>query len=138
MWRLARIFDEAGVPVTVSAAAVALELNPAVPAWMRERGHDLLGHGWRWTEAWTMSREEEREQLRRAVETYERVLGEPPPGWNAPSWPSESTRELLVEEGGFIYDSDGCADDVPYYERVGKARRFSSCRTRRPTTTRAS
>ena len=53
VWRLARIFDAAGVPVTVSAAAVALELNPAVPAWMNERGHDLLGHGWRWTEAWT-------------------------------------------------------------------------------------
>ena len=43
----------AAVPVTVSAAAVALELNPAVAEWMRERDHDLLGHGWRWTEAWT-------------------------------------------------------------------------------------
>ena len=68
VWRLARIFDEAQVPVTVSAAAVALELNPAVPAWMRERGHDLLGHGWRWIPLWDMPREEEREHLRRAVE----------------------------------------------------------------------
>jgi len=118
VWRLARIFDEAGVPVTVSAAAVALELNPAVPSWMRERGHDLLGHGWRWIPLWDLSREEEREHLRRAVETYERVLGERPYGWNCPSWPSESTRELLVEEGGFLYDSDGCTDDVPHYTTV--------------------
>ena len=118
VWRLARIFDEAQVPVTVSAAAVALELNPAVPAWMRERGHDLLGHGWRWIPLWDMPREEEREHLRRAVETYERVLGERPYGWNCPSWPSESTRELLVDEGGFLYDSDACADDVPYYASV--------------------
>ena len=58
VWRLARIFDAAGVPVTVSGAAVALELNPAVAAWMRERGHDLMGHGWRWTEAWTFTREQ--------------------------------------------------------------------------------
>jgi peptidoglycan/xylan/chitin deacetylase (PgdA/CDA1 family) len=62
-----------------------------------------------------MPRDEEREHLRRAIETYERALGERPVGWNCPSWPSESTRELLVEEGGFIYDSDGCADDIPYY-----------------------
>ncbi|MHB1836306.1 MAG: polysaccharide deacetylase family protein [Solirubrobacteraceae bacterium] len=116
VWRLARIFDEFGVPVTISAAAVALELNPGVPAWIRERGHDLLGHGWRWIEPWTMTREQEREQLRLAIETFQRVLGERPVGWNCRSWPSESTRELLVEAGGFIYDSDGCGDDLPYYE----------------------
>ena len=121
VWRLARIFDEARIPVTVSAAAVALELNPAVAEWMRDRGHDLLGHGWRWIELWGMSRDEEREHLGRAIETYERVLGQRPLGWNCRSWPSEATRELLVEEGGFLYDSDGSADDVPYYARcLGK------------------
>lgn len=121
VWRLARIFDEAQVPVTVSAAAVALELNPAVPAWMNERGHDLLGHGWRWIPLWDMPREQEREHLRHAIESYEQTLGERPLGWNCPSWPSESTRELLVEEGGFLYDSDSCADDVPYYTQVNGA-----------------
>jgi peptidoglycan/xylan/chitin deacetylase (PgdA/CDA1 family) len=115
VWRLARILDGAGVPVTVSAAAVALELNAAVGEWMRERGHDLLGHGWRWTEPWTLSRDEEQDQLGRAIETYERVLGARPLGWNSRSYPSEHTRELLVEEGGFLYDSDGAADDIPYY-----------------------
>src|SRR4051794_17539330 len=115
VWRLARIFDGAGVPVTVSAAAAALELNPAVAEWMRERGHDLLGHGWRWIEPWRLSRAEEREHLGRAIETFERVLGERPLGWNCRSWPSQHTRELLLEEGGFVYDSDGSADDVPYY-----------------------
>jgi peptidoglycan/xylan/chitin deacetylase (PgdA/CDA1 family) len=115
IWRLARICDEAGVPVTVSAAAVALELNPAVAEWMRKRDHDLMGHGWRWIELWRLSRDEEREHLHRAIESYERVLGQRPVGWNCRSWPSENTRELLVEEGGFLYDSDGAADDVPYY-----------------------
>jgi peptidoglycan/xylan/chitin deacetylase (PgdA/CDA1 family) len=117
VWRLARIFDEFEVPVTVSAAAVALELNPAVATWMREGEHDLLGHGWRWIEPWTLSRDQEREQLERAVSTYERVLGSRPLGWNCRSWPSENTRELLLEEGGFIYESDACGDDLPYYER---------------------
>jgi peptidoglycan/xylan/chitin deacetylase (PgdA/CDA1 family) len=62
-----------------------------------------------------MSREEEREHLRLAIDSFERVLGSRPVGWNCRSWPSENTRELLVEEGGFIYDSDGAADDIPYY-----------------------
>lgn len=119
VWRLARVFDAARIPVTISAAAAALELNPAVAEWMTERGHDLLGHGWRWIEPWTLSREEEREHLARAVETFERVLGERPLGWSSRSWPSENTRELLVEEGGFLYDSDGYADDVPYYTPSG-------------------
>jgi peptidoglycan/xylan/chitin deacetylase (PgdA/CDA1 family) len=119
IWRLARIADAARIPVTVSATAVALELNPAVADWMRERDHDLLGHGWRWIEMWTLPREEERDHLRAAVETYQRVLGSRPLGWNCRGWPSENTRQLLVEEGGFIYDSDGSADDLPYYESVG-------------------
>jgi peptidoglycan/xylan/chitin deacetylase (PgdA/CDA1 family) len=119
IWRLARIADAAGVPVTVSAAAVALELNPAVAEWMRERSHDLLGHGWRWTEAWTLSREEERRHINDAVASFERVLGARPLGWNSRGWPSENTRDLLIEEGGFIYDSDGSADDVPYYDLDG-------------------
>jgi peptidoglycan/xylan/chitin deacetylase (PgdA/CDA1 family) len=116
VWRLARIFDEAELPVTVSAAAAALELNPAVADWMRQRSHDLMGHGWRWTEAWTLSREQERDDIARAVESFQRVLGSRPEGWNSRSWPSENTRELLRELGGFLYHSDGSADDVPYYE----------------------
>jgi peptidoglycan/xylan/chitin deacetylase (PgdA/CDA1 family) len=115
VWRLARVFDAADIPVTVSATAVALELNPALAEWIREHGHDLLGHGWRWIEPWTLSRDEEREQLSRAIATFERVLGERPLGWNSRSWPSENTRELLLEDGGFVYDSDGSADDIPYY-----------------------
>lgn len=118
VWRLARIFDAAGVPVTVSGTAVALELNPAVGDWMRDRGHDLLGHGWRWIEAWTLSRDEERASIVRAMATYERVLGIRPAGWNSRGWPSENTRSLLLELGGFLYHSEGCADDVPYYESI--------------------
>jgi peptidoglycan/xylan/chitin deacetylase (PgdA/CDA1 family) len=85
---------------------------------MREREHDLLGHGWRWIEMWTLSREQERAHIRAALESYERVLGTRPAGWNCRGWPSENTRELLVE-AGFTYDSDASADDVPYYEAVG-------------------
>ena len=52
VWRLARIFEKANVPVTVYAAAVALERNQEVAAWIREQGHEACAHGWRWEQAW--------------------------------------------------------------------------------------
>ncbi|CAN5775466.1 allantoinase PuuE [soil metagenome] len=114
IWRLARIIEAAGAPVTVSATARALELNPEVASWIVEHGHDVLGHGDRWVPVVTMTRAEEQAALASAVERYQRVLGRRPIGWNTRSFPSIHTRELLVEEGGFAYDSDPCNDDVPY------------------------
>lgn len=68
IWRLARLLDRYELGVTVSATAVALERNPEVAAWMAERGHDLLGHGWRWTDVAAMTRDEERTHLYRALD----------------------------------------------------------------------
>lgn len=115
IWRIARVVDAAGVPVTLSGTATALELNPAVAAWMRERDHDLLGHGWRWIPPWRLDADTEREHLARAIEAYERVCGRRPLGWNSPYSASARTRALLVEEGGFLYDSDPCDDDLPHW-----------------------
>jgi peptidoglycan/xylan/chitin deacetylase (PgdA/CDA1 family) len=121
IWRLARIFDRCGIPVTVAACAVALQRNPDVVAWIAERRHDILGHGLRWSEFWTMTREEEREQLRRALDLYRDLCGERPLGWNCRSFASVHTRDLIVEEGGFLYYSDPCNDDIPYFvETHGK------------------
>ena len=122
IWRLARIAGRLGVPVTVSATAVALELNPAVAGWLTESGHDLLGHGWRWLPQWEMTRVQEAEHLDRAIASYERLLGVRPDsyGWNSRSIPSVHTQELLAERG-FLYDSDPCNDDLPYWtESAGR------------------
>src|SRR5690242_21579324 len=61
---------------------------------MREHDHDLMGHGWRWTEAWTYARDEERVLIARAIETYERVLGARPIGWNSRGWPDRKSTRL--------------------------------------------
>ena len=115
VWRLARLFDRTGIPVTVSACAVALERNPAVVDWMKARGHDLLGHGLRWTEFSTMDRAEEERQLHEALALYMKLTGSRPPGWNSRSFPSVNTRDLIAREGGFLYTSDACNDDLPYF-----------------------
>jgi peptidoglycan/xylan/chitin deacetylase (PgdA/CDA1 family) len=122
VWRLARLFDELGVPVTVMAPAVALERNPAVGEWIAERGHEPCAHGWRHEEAWTLTKDEERARIRAAVESIERTCRMRPRGWISRYSPSVHTRELLVEEGGFVYDSDAFNDDLPYHVDVGGKR----------------
>lgn len=118
IWRLARLFDRFDVPVSIGACAVALERNPEVASWIAARGHDVIGHGYRWLEYNRHGVEEEREHLRLAVSSIERLTGARPLGWYLRSFPSEHTLELLVEEGGFLYDSDPCNDELPYYTKV--------------------
>src|SRR5947209_8619855 len=117
IWRLFRVFDAAGVPVTFFAAAVALERNPAVAEKLARRGDEAAGHGYRWSNHFEMTRDEEREAIRLAVESIERTTGERPLGWYCREM-SVNTRELIVEEGGFLYDSDSYNDDLPYWTRV--------------------
>ena len=117
IWRLLRVFDKAGIPVTFFAAAVALERNPAVAEKLARRGDEAAGHGFRWSNHFEMTRDEEREAIRRAVESIERTTGSRPVGWYCREM-SVNTRELVVEEGGFVYDSDVYNDDLPYWTVV--------------------
>src|SRR5579884_59423 len=59
IWRLLRLFDRYGIKVTFFASALALERNPEVCDWIKRAGHEVAGHGWRWSEPWLLSREEE-------------------------------------------------------------------------------
>jgi len=120
IWRLMRLFDELDVPCTFYACADAFEKNPEVAKYARTAGYDLLSHGLRWNEVWRYSREEERNNIRLAIESFERTWGERPRAWYCRYGPSVNTRELVVEEGGFVYDSDAYNDDLPYYVPVGE------------------
>jgi peptidoglycan/xylan/chitin deacetylase (PgdA/CDA1 family) len=117
IWRLFRVFDNAGIPVTFFAAAVALERNPDVAAKLAARGDEPAGHGYRWSNHFEMSRDEEREAIKRAIASIEATTGTRPVGWYCREM-STNTRELVVEEGGFEYDSDCYSDDLPYWTRI--------------------
>ena len=118
VWRILRILKEYGVPATFFACSRALERNPAVARAIVQSGHEVCGHGFGWQEYHSSSRAEERESIRRAVESLERTTGQKPTGWFARYACSPNTRELLVEHGGFLYDSLAMNDDLPYYVRV--------------------
>ena len=114
-WRLLRLFTEREVDVTVFACALALERNPAVAGAIVEAGFDICCHGWRWVEHFRLDEAEEREHIQRAVASLTRTTGSRPLGWYCRYAPSPNTRRLLVEEGGFLYDSDAYNDELPYW-----------------------
>jgi len=114
-WRLMRIFAERDLPMTVYACALALERNPAATAAIRAAGHDICCHGWRWIEHFKLTEEQERDHIRMAIESLKRTMGERPLGWYCRYGSGVNTRRLLMEEGGFLYDSDSYNDELPYY-----------------------
>jgi putative urate catabolism protein len=116
-WRVHRIFREHNLPLTVYAVAQALERNPQAGRAMADAGWEVASHGWRWIDYLDMSEQDERADMRHAIETIERACGQRPVGWYT-GRVSENTRRLVVEEGGFLYDSDSYADELPYWVEV--------------------
>ena len=113
-WRLHRAFTSRAMPVTVYGVAMALERNPDAVAAMKEAGWEIASHGYRWIDYQHMSEAEEREHIRTAISIHTRATGERPLGWYTGRI-SPNTRRLVVEAGGFLYDADSYADDLPYW-----------------------
>ncbi|MFB1296125.1 allantoinase PuuE [Mycobacterium sp. pW049] len=118
VWRLLNIFERRGVPLTVFAVARALQRNPEAAAAFTELGHEIACHGLRWTSYQLIDRDTERADMKEAVQILTDLTGTAPRGWYT-GRDSPNTRELVIEHGGFIYDSDSYADDLPYWVTVG-------------------
>lgn len=117
-WRIHREFQDRELPLTVFACAVALERNPAATTAIVDAGYDVCCHGLRWVNHTELDEYEERDQIARAVASITSTMGAPPAGWYCRYGPSTNTRRLLVEHGGFLYDSDSYADELPYWVEV--------------------
>ena len=115
VWRLLRLFERKGVPLTVFAVAMAAERNPAVIRAMVDAGHEIASHGYRWINYQYMGEEAEREHIAKAVRILEQVAGTRPLGWYT-GRTSPNTRRLVAEHGGFLYDADAYDDDLPYWQ----------------------
>lgn len=118
IWRMFRMADRFDIPLTVFGAAVALERNPKVGERIVMRGDDLVSHGYRWIDHYEYSREEEQEVIGLAMDSFKKNWGLEPVGWYCREM-STNTRELLVEDGRFLYDSDYYGDDLPFWTKVG-------------------
>jgi len=113
-WRMLRIFASYQVPITAFATGRSLELNPDAGHALVAAGHEIAGHGYRWIDYHQIGRAEEQEHIQRTVEIIRKISGKPPTGWYTGRC-SGNTRALLLQQGGFRYDSDAYNDDLPYW-----------------------
>src|SRR5208337_3801110 len=114
-----RLFEDRGLPVTMFAVGMALTRNPEAARAMVEPGHEVASHGWRWINYDQIDEATEREHVRLAIEAIEKTTGQRPLGWYT-GRTSERTQRLVVEAGGFLYDADSYADDLPYWVKIGE------------------
>lgn len=117
-WRIYRLFRDRGLPLTVFASAQALERNPEAVRALRDTDWDTVCHGWRWVEHYLMDEATERQHIAQGHALLTRLMGRPPEGFYCRYGPSQATRRLVVEHGGFGYDSDAYNDDLPYWVQV--------------------
>ncbi len=119
LWRVLDVLARHDVRATFFMCGQAMERSPEAARAVQSAGHEMISHGYRWEEYFRMSREAERERIQQTIRAFEEVVGQRPLGWYCRYGPSINTRELVVEEGGFAYDSDAYNDDLPYYVAVG-------------------
>jgi putative urate catabolism protein len=113
-WRLHRLFTQRKVPVTVYGVATALMRSPEQVAAMKSADWEIASHGLKWIEYKDFTEADERQHLREAIRIQTEVTGSRPLGWYTGRC-SVNTRRLVMEEGGFLYDSDDYSDELPFW-----------------------
>ena len=117
VWRILKEFQGRNLPLTVFAVATALQRHPDLTAEFQRLGHEIACHGLKWIHYQNMGIDTEREQMREAIKIFQELTGEHPLGWYT-GRDSPNTRSLVVEHGGFLYDSDNYGDDLPFWTQV--------------------
>jgi putative urate catabolism protein len=114
-WRIHKLFQEKKIPVTIFGVAMALEKNPEVCNAIKNGNYEIACHGWRWIDYQNVKKSVEKKDMKLAIKTIKKIFGERPLGWYTGRC-SPNTRDLVFEDGGFLYDSDSYSDDLPYWE----------------------
>jgi allantoinase len=112
--RIRAALKRLGVKATMNCCGRAIAYSPWLAQEAIADGHEISSHGWRWEQQSHMDEAHERAVIANAVAVLAAAVGTPPVGWHTRSSPSVNTRRLLVEHGGFLYDSNAYDDDIPY------------------------
>ena len=120
VWRLLKEFEKRRLPLTVFGVSMALQRHPELTAAFIELGHEIACHGWRWINHQHMDEATERQHIQTGIEIIRQMTGHAPTGWYT-GRDSPNTRRLLLDHGGFEYDSDYYGDDLPFWMKVRKS-----------------
>ncbi len=119
VWRLLDLFRSHNAPLTIFAVAKAMEKHPAVIEQCLKDGHEICSHGLKWIDYQYIDKETERQHMQEAIAIHKKITGERPLGWYT-GRTGPNTRDLVAEDGGFIYDADDYSDDLPFWSKIIK------------------
>ena len=122
-WRLDRLFKEKKIPITIFGVGLALEQNPDVCDAIKNGDYEIAAHGYRWIDYQNIKKSVEKKHMQQAIKTIKKIFGSRPLGWYTGRC-SPNTRDLVFDDGGFLYDSDSYSDDLPYWEQRGKKKQL--------------
>jgi len=122
-WRLHKLFKDKNIPVTIFGVGLALEQNPQVCEAIKNGNYEVAAHGYRWIDYQDIKKSIEKKHMQQAIKTIKKIFGSRPLGWYTGRC-SPNTRDLVFDEGGFLYDSDSYSDDLPYWEKRGSKRQL--------------
>jgi peptidoglycan/xylan/chitin deacetylase (PgdA/CDA1 family) len=118
--RLLDICDRYDVKTSVQVNGLTCVYYPELVKDCYDRGHELVAHGWDQGERlYMLTREQERDNIRKTIDAIVKVTGERPKGWSSPGVrPTDNTVELLAE-AGLEFHCDFHDDEMPYPIWVG-------------------
>ena len=122
-WRIHKLFQEKKIPITIFGVGMALEKNPEICKAIKNSDYEVASHGWRWIDYQNIKKSEEKKHMKLAIQAHKKIFGERPQGWYTGRC-SLNTRDLVFEDGGFLYDSDSYSDDLPYWEVRNKKKQL--------------
>ena len=122
-WRLDKLFKENKIPVTIFGVGLALKQNPEVCNAIKNGDYEIAAHGYRWIDYQDIKKSVEKKHMQQAIKIIKDIFGTRPLGWYTGRC-SPNTRDLVFEDGGFLYDSDSYSDDLPYWEERGKKKQL--------------
>ena len=114
VWRILRLFEEFDIPITIFVVGLAIARNRQLADYLVDHNYDICAHGFRWIDYQFVEEEVEKEHIKDCISILTEFLGKRPEGWYT-GRNSSNTRKLIIEEGGFLYDSDAYDDDLPYW-----------------------
>jgi putative urate catabolism protein len=122
-WRLDKLFKEKNIPVTIFGVGLALKQNSEVCNAIKNGDYEIAAHGYRWIDYQDIKKSVEKKHMQQAIKTIKDIFGSRPLGWYTGRC-SPNTRDLVFDDGGFLYDSDSYSDDLPYWEYRGKKKQL--------------
>ena len=122
-WRLDKLFKEKKIPITIFGVGLALKQNPDVCDAIKNGDYEIAAHGYRWIDYQDIKKSVEKKHMQLAIKIIKDIFGSRPLGWYTGRC-SPNTRDLVFDDGGFLYDSDSYSDDLPYWEYRGKKKQL--------------